>query len=203
MAIPFVAVALGLYAFHSAWAALGLYHTGALAVMLARRDRSAFRRLVAGFRPVSAVGWTVLGLLLGPLIYFVWPRVDPAATHVSEILRSMGLSGPSWYAFMAYYGLIHPGIEEAFWRGHIAPRMSRPWMSDVAFGAYHILAITRYQPAPAAALSVAGLAIVGHAWRRLDRSSGGLAMPWLCHSAADCSFGVAVQALTRAAGGGP
>jgi len=197
MAIPYIAVPLGMYGFHSAWAALGFYHAAMIAVLVATRDADAVRALFRGYRPVQAIVWIVLGLLFGALIYFVWPMVRPPGLEVRALLASLGLSGVSWWAFAVYYGLVHPGIEEAFWRGHVAPRVGKPWISDVLFGGYHATTMIAFQPPLGVALSAGGLMLLAFVWRRIARANGGLAIPWIAHAVADSVFGVAIEALMR------
>ena len=75
-AIPYIAVPLGMYGLHSAWAALGFYHAGMIAVLVATRDANAVRALFRGYRSTQAILWIVLGLVFGVLVYFVWPMVS-------------------------------------------------------------------------------------------------------------------------------
>jgi hypothetical protein len=184
-----------MYGLHSAWAAIGLYHAGMIAVLFVSRDTEAVRALLRGFRPAQANLWIFLGILFGGLVYFLWPMVRPQGVEVRSLLSSLGLEGASWWAFMAYYGLIHPGIEEAFWRGHIAPRVGRPWISDVVFGGHHVTTMIVFEPPLGVACSAIGLMVLASLWRRIARANGGLAIPWIAHGVADSAFGVVIEAL--------
>ena len=196
-AIPYVTVPLGMHVLHSAWAALGLYHAGMIAVLIATRDARAVRSLFRGFRPAQAMLWIVLGLLFGALVYFLWPIVRPQGLEVRPLLASLGLEGFAWWAFAFYFGLFHPGLEEAFWRGHIAPRVGKPWITDVLFGGYHATTMIAFQPPLGVALSALGLMILASVWRRIARANGGLAIPWIAHGVADSAFGAVIEALAR------
>jgi len=196
-AIPYVTVPLGMYGFHSAWVAIGLYHAAMIAVLVATRDANAIRALFRGFRTGQAILWIVLGLLFGALVFFLWPLVRPQGLEARALLAGLGLEGLSWWAFAAYYGLVHPGIEEAFWRGHVAARVEKPWITDILFGGYHATTMVAFQPPLGVALSALGLMILASAWRHVARRNGGLAIPWLAHGVADTVFGVAIEALVR------
>jgi Type II CAAX prenyl endopeptidase Rce1-like len=195
--VPYAAVLLGLYVLHSAWWALGLYHAGMLAFLLRASGRPALRSLVRGLRFGPGMLTVLAGALAGPSFLLAWPWVASASPPVRDVLASVGLSGAAWLAFLLYYGGIHPGIEEAFWRGLIAPRARRPWITDLQFAGYHAVVLARFLAWPGALTAAVVLTIVAWTWRRVAVANGGLAVPWMSHFAGDASFLIAVEILAR------
>lgn len=192
---PHAAVLVGLYGLHSAWWALGLYHAAMIAFLCRPDGRDALRSLGRGFRVGQPALVVVVAALTGPAFLLAWPWIAPSSPPVRDVLAHVGLTGAAWWAFCIYYGAIHPGIEEAFWRGLIAPRAARPWTSDLQFAAYHVLVLARFVAWPAAALAGLLLAVTALTWRRIAASTGGLAIPWLSHLVGDVGFLVAVGIL--------
>jgi membrane protease YdiL (CAAX protease family) len=176
---------VGLWWGHRAWFALALYHSGMIMALVAwRRD---LRELTRGWRPATGLALVLAGAATGPLLIVLYPLARTSSAPVGEILRSMDLAGAAWIPFALYYSFIHPGIEEAYWRG-LVPEHTHPAWSDLAYGGYHALVLARFAAWPAAVATALGLAATGMVWRRVARATGGLAVPWACHLAADAAF---------------
>ena len=156
--------------------------------------------LFRGMRWPLAIGFVALGLATGPLLVILLPFTRATSAPIAELLQQVHLGGAAWIPFALYYSFTHPGVEEGYWRGVVAGRMRSPWWSDVAYGGYHALVLVRFVH-PAAAIVTAGmLAGAGLVWRRVARATGGLAVPFLCHLAADASFIGALLWLVRTGG---
>jgi len=214
LAVPYVTVPLGLHVLASGWAAIGLYHAAMVLVALWIGGEPGWllrltRRLWAG--------WNLPGLALclgsGAALYFLWPYLtqltgtSDATTALGTRLDRLALTGGAWLTFMAYYTLANPILEEAYWRGVLGSDDSRPTLSDVFFGGYHILVLAVLIPGRAAvawALATAmGILLMaaGWLWRQIVRRHGGLLIPVITHLAADLSIIVAGHLLARVQGG--
>lgn len=215
LAVPYATVPVGLHVFSSGWAAMGLYHAAMVIVALwVGGDPGWFRRLAhrlgSGWNlPMAGVGLT-LCLGSGVALYFLWPLLERlagasgAAAALGTQLDRLALTGGSWLAFMAYYTLVNPILEEAYWRGVLGSEDSKPTLSDVCFGGYHVLVLAVLLPGRAAVawtLAIAmGISLMGAGWiwRQIARRHGGLLIPVLTHLAADLSVITAGHLLARA-----
>ncbi len=177
-------VGVGLYVFHNAWVALIGYHLAMGLILLFSRDTSDFKGLFRAWRlpilPVSGV----VGACAGLLLLGVWSVVGLDGNG-GQLARSLGLSGTTWPAFVAYFVIANPWIEEFFWRGYLGSGDRRPVLNDVLFSGYHILvAATILSPAWLAALFVV-LTLAAWFWRQVDRLGGSLLPSIVSHLAAD------------------
>jgi len=193
-AIPYVAVLVGLYALHSAWAAVLLYHAGIAAVWLAAGRRPGLRSLFAGLRATLAVPLVLGALAVGPLVFFAWPHaaLEP---EMRALLARFGLSGGSLAAFAVYSALANPALEELFWRGALLDGARRPAPGDALFAGYHALVLALVVEWPFALAAVVALAAAAWLWRLAAIRCGGLAVPCLSHLSADLAVIGAAWAL--------
>ena len=183
--IPYGAVAIGLYALSSGWAAIGLYHLAAIAAMALAGYRQKDARLFSGWS--AALGLPLAALCFGGclLLYVLWPLIRLEGLALDRALLSLGLSGAAWWAFIPYYTLVNPVVEELFWRGFLGSDSTRPTLADVLFAGYHALVLATFMPWYVNAAEVLGLVFVAWIWRQLARRNGGLAIPLATHAAAD------------------
>ncbi|MGH7726444.1 MAG: CPBP family glutamic-type intramembrane protease [Candidatus Eiseniibacteriota bacterium] len=196
--VPYLTIPVGLYLLESAWAAILLYHAGMLAVLATARARNAWTALRLGWSPTWGLGALAVSAALGPAFLFLQSTLGLGGEVLAQALARFGLAGPSWFAFVLYYSTVHPVIEEAYWRGFLAPAVRRPGLTDCAFAGYHGLVLALFVPWIAVVLAVLGLCVVAMGWRRLARQLGGLAVPLASHAVADLSFMLALAlALSR------
>lgn len=182
--VPYVAVLVGLYALHSAWAAMLLYHAGIVAFWIAVGREPSPRVLRTGFRASLAIPLVVAALAAGPLIWLAWPRaaIDP---DMAAQLARFGLSGPSLVAFAVYAAIANAPLEELYWRGLIAAGSPRPAPADALFAGYHVIVLWLVVDWPFALAAALVLAAAAWLWRIAAARCGGLAVPYLSHLAAD------------------
>lgn len=181
---------LGLYRLRSGWAALLLYHAGMAAWLAA-----------SGFRPEKPVlgGWKTFslyvagGLAAGPALVLVWPLARLPEAGISGLLSGFGLAGWPLAVFAAYYSIIHPMLEEAFWRFRPATPAAG-WAEDALFAGYHLL-VLRFFLKPAFLPPVfLALLFSGAAWRRIILG-GRWPEAVLSHAAGDAATMAAVMFL--------
>lgn len=184
---PYLAVATGLLWLHSAWLTIILYHSQIL--FWSRRE---LRRLIQGWDSRRAAALLVPAALSGPLTYVLLPRM--VSVRLGAWLAGVGLHGPAFIAFVFYYGLVHPLLEQAHW-GWIRRDGRLGVAAHCAFAAYHALVLQAFmRPAWAVACLVV-LASSSVVWHRLDtRPKGGLAIPAMSHLLADFGLMIAVWA---------
>jgi hypothetical protein len=186
MFLPYLAVAIGMYIFKNAWLTILLYHSGMVLFIAADSQRPAFRSILKGWNttwawiiPASAAG--------GVAIYFLWPEMHKLP-DLSGLLSSYGLTGWKWTLFLGYYSIIHPPLEQFFWRGYLGNPSRNLRVEDIAFGFYHFFTMICFVDGFWALLSC--LILIGSAWmwRQMVQKTGGLLIPALSHLIADASI---------------
>jgi membrane protease YdiL (CAAX protease family) len=189
--IPYVAVAIGLYGFGSAWAAMGLYHAGALTVVAwaGRRKPVAARAAQRAWTIPAAVVFATGGIIL----YLLWPYAFADGRGIAARLAAYGVSRGTWPFLAAYFCLINSTAEELFWRGYLGSDCKRPVANDLLFAGYHVLVLLAFV-GPLYAVPVFGAcAFAGWLWRMMRASTGSLVIPLLTHVIADLSIAIAVH----------
>jgi membrane protease YdiL (CAAX protease family) len=172
-----------------------LYHAGMVSVGLALGGASQVRSLGRGAQllPLGLLG--ILCLASGPALYLTYPFFTGGDQPLGPVLGRLGLSGAPWLAFMVYYTLVNPFIEEWYWRGVLGSESRLPVASDVAFAGYHAVVLVAFIPAYWAALTAASLTGAAWLWRQLAARAGGLLVPVATHLLADLSVIVAAWAI--------
>lgn len=190
---PYLAVAIGLYGFHSAWAAVLLFHAITLSFAAALGPSAAVTQLTRGWRTAPGLLLTLAGCLAGAAVYLTQDWIG--AADWPPRLTALGLHGASFSAFLAYLALIHPPLEELLWRGLKPPDAA--WISptDLVFAGYHALVLRLFLPWPWIVLSLVCVATASAVWRWCQRAYGGLAIPVASHLAADTSLMLALYWL--------
>lgn len=186
--MPFAVIALGLAVLEDAWLAFLLYHLAIIGVAVATGWHRRLPDLVAGWRLAAGTGGIVLGGAGGGLLWLFWPQLG-IGSDLARSLSAIGLSGAAWTGFVAYHVFVNPWLEELFWRGVLGRSDRGITLSDIAFGAYHLLVLMRFVSWPWLLPAVAVLSAAGWLWRQLTRASGGLLPAVLSHMAGDfCVF---------------
>jgi membrane protease YdiL (CAAX protease family) len=189
--IPYVAVALGLYGLHSAWAALGLYHAGMLATLIVLHEPKAEANRLTIHRVwiVLAAGLFAVG---GVAIYVLWPYLS-LGTSITDRLAAFGVTKHTWPPLAIYFCIANSTLEEFFWRGRLMSHTVRPVGGDFLFAGYHAFVLLAFaNPIWTIPVFVA-CAFAAWLWRMLRLATGGLAVPIITHIIADVSIAVAVQ----------
>lgn len=188
--IPYIAVAIGMYALRSAWLAIGLYHAGALAVVLSNRSKSR--------SPIFSKGPAALYLTIaifaagGFIFYLLWPYIASGSV-ISDKLHDYGINKTIWLYFAVYFCVVNSITEEFFWRGYLGDDRKGPVLNDFLFAGYHALVLLAFASPVWTLPVIAACAFAGWLWRTLRRIRGGLAVPILTHLAADVSIVAAVH----------
>lgn len=203
LAIPYVAVLIGLYALRSAWLAILLYHAGILVCLLPALSRNASRELARGWSLTAAAPLLLASAASGPLLVLLWPAIALDSEGLAVTLANFGLLGPAWWAFAGYYVTVHPALEELFWRSPARPRGRPVWdragisWGDLAFTGYHALVLRFFVSPPWVLAILIILVLTALIWRRLATRYGGLAIPLLAHAIAGVSTLAAAYLLAR------
>jgi membrane protease YdiL (CAAX protease family) len=192
--MPTVAVSVGMHLLHNGWAALLLYHTGILA-LIARDSQLGpmLRHARSGFRMLPCLALTCLCMLSGVLIFCLWPWLYFRTMPFDELLAEYGLSSISRVIFVLYFSLIHPVIEESYWRGWFVNRGAAlsPAIQDIAFAAFHASILVLFIAPGWTLVAFTVLALIARTWRCVAQRYNGLAIPIVSHAVADFTIVVA------------
>ncbi len=186
-------VGVGLFLFRNAFVALIGYHLAMVLIMLLSGSKPDLRQLAVGRQWRVSLISVVAGASAGLFLFAAWSLVGLDG-KAGEFARSLGLSEATWLAFLIYFVIANPWIEEFYWRGFLGSGDRRPVLNDVLFSGYHLLVTASILgPIWLAALFVV-LTLTAWFWRQADRLGGSLFPSILSHLAADLTVMLVVYA---------
>jgi membrane protease YdiL (CAAX protease family) len=191
--LPFIAILIGLYEFESAWLAVILYHAGIVFYIVKYKQK--LDTLVRGWNSLFGIILISIGAFSGLALYLLWPFVHLQAFDFSASMAAFGLSGYSWHLFFAYSILVHPVLEELFWRSVLLGTDKYPSWHDIWFASYHILVLVRFVKVPWLILFFLILTFMAGLWRYLAIKYKGLLLPFTSHLVAYASIFLAVYVI--------
>ena len=177
--VPFLAILIGLYEFQNAWLALVLYHAGIMVYLF--RYHVHPRKLLHGWNTLFGLILIPICTFTGAALYLLWPHMKLVNLNLSAGLAAFGLSGYSWHLFCIYSIVVHPVLEELFWRGILVEGDRYPTWFDIWFAAYHVLVLVHFVKIPWLVIIFIILAFFAALWRYLALTYKGLVIPYLCH----------------------
>jgi hypothetical protein len=194
--VPYVAVILGLFLAHSAWAALLGYHVGMVLMLSLAGAWPQVRPLLT---PVPG-RWMALMLLAGLLsglgLYITWPSFG-IVPNLGVMLSLLGLNAASWPLFIFYFVLVNPWLEECYWRGWLGDPSSLLLAGDAWFAGFHLLVLAPFVPWPSLIFAFIVLGATSWFWRQIVHHSNSLLPAGLFHLAADASIFIAIYVHTN------
>jgi membrane protease YdiL (CAAX protease family) len=190
--LAYLAVAAGLFWAHSAWGTLLGFHAALLfALWLDRHNLPPLSLLLKNDHRRWITTSLLVGSASGLSLYLLWPWLG-IAPDLSAQLDALGLTRSTWPAFIAYFTLVNPWIEEYFWRGYLAASPKQLVPMDFVFAGYHSLLLLGRTNLPALALALSALVFGAWFWRQAYRKDGGLLAAALGHMIADLGILLAV-----------
>jgi hypothetical protein len=184
--VPYVTIGVGLLVFHSVWAAILSYHAAMIAIMVASPGNPMKRPFQGrGFLLPLAAG--LAGASAGILLFLFWPL--PGLTeNISSYVRSIGLNEGTWPAFLIYFILVNPLIEEFYWRGHLAAVSRGIELNDLMFSGYHLIVMAGLVEMIWLVIVFAFLTVGAWFWRQINKANGGMLASIISHTAADATI---------------
>jgi hypothetical protein len=193
--IPYLAVLLGMKLLHNAWITILIYHAGILLFLFLRRPSNLWKTVWGGMRTPLLIPSVITCALAAPVVYFLWPWFAASEGILSEWLAFYGLTGLSWILLIPYFSLVHPVLEEIYWRGIAPEQVSGFCWQDFMFAGYHILVLHELVFWPWLILIFGVLAGSSFFWRWAADKFGGYGLPVLTHAAADAGVVIGVGFL--------
>lgn len=189
--LAYLAVAIGLFQFHSAWIALVGFHLAILLSLLIARPE-----LPIGFLFKSSnIKWILASVLVcassGVTLFFLWDGFG-FSSDLPDQVQALGLSSSNWLPFIAYFVLVNPLLEEYFWRGYLGSHSLNFTASDFLYSGFHGMILVNKVQLGMLIYGLAVLVVAGWFWRQTARLDRGLLAPVLGHMAADLSILIAV-----------
>lgn len=185
--LPYLAVWAGLFLFQNAWLALIGFHLSIFLALAYIRPSVPVGLLFKSRHP----GWVVFSVLFcstsGVGLFFLWDHFSITYDLPAQ-LQDLGLNSASWAAFIAYFSLVNPFVEEYFWRGALGSDTKKIFFMDPVFAMYHAIILWGRVQFPSVVFAVAILVSAGWLWRQMTREDGGLLAAVLGHMAADFSI---------------
>ncbi len=182
--IPYVTIGIGLLVFHNAWLAILGYHAGMIAIISCSGTRitpqKAFRGRGYGIPLIGALAGACAGILL----YVLWPYLGLAG-GINAYVRSIGLNERTWPAFLTYFIIMNPLIEEYYWRGYLASAGKGIVLNDLVFSGYHLIVAAGRMHAVWLIVLFVALTTGAWFWRQMNRFNGGLLASTVSHITAD------------------
>lgn len=185
--LPYLAVWAGLFLFHNAWFALIGFHIAVLFTLIFFRPAVPVNSLFKSRTPKWILASILFCSTSGIGLYFLWD-VFGVANDLPVQLESIGLNSSAWFAFIAYFSLVNPFIEEYFWRGILGNNSKKLYMGDFIFAGYHAMILWGKVILPSILFAVIILVSAGWLWRQITREDNGLLASVLGHMAADFSI---------------
>lgn len=189
--LAYLAVAVGLFQFQSAWGALVGFHLAILLSLLIAGPGIPLKILLKS----NNVRWILICIPLcassGITLFFLWESFGFASDLPTQV-ESLGLNSGNWIPFIAYFALVNPLIEEYFWRGYLGSNTVNFTVSDFLYSGFHGLILMNKVQTGMVIFGLAVLVLAGWFWRQIARKDRGLLASVLGHTAADLSILLAV-----------
>lgn len=195
--LPYAAVGIGVYAFKSAWIAIGIYYFGIVLFVAACGGRRLLGAVSKGWGWGTGVLLSSVFFLSGAAVFVLWPFAKLEGIEIGGVLGDFGLAPTTGIVFAVVAVAVNPLLEELFWRGCFEDKVTRVSVIDIAFAGYHGLALMLVIRVWAVAGAFIVLCFASWVLRYVTDRCGGLAVPYIAHLAADISIVAGVYCLLR------
>ena len=197
-ALPYFSVLIGMFLFHSAWFAILLYHLGIVSFLIWKKPSGLWGRMFRGAKGPFLLSGIILCALAAPAIFWLWSWLVHPSVSLAEWLAQVGLVGWKWVLFIPYFSLIHPLLEEAFWRElSRTKKAKRICTEDLLFAGYHLLVLSELLNGFALGFVFFGLVGTSFVWRQMAIQQKGYGFSLITHIVADASILIGVVFLLR------
>ena len=182
--LPYLAVWAGLFLFHSAWLALIGFHVAIVIALLFIKPNIPINILFKR----AHIRWIMLSVALcgsGGVTMYLLRDTLGVARDLPAQMQAIGLNNSNWLAFIAYFTLINPWIEEYYWRAALGSDSAKPFIGDAIYAGYHALILWGRVRPFSIIFALLALMFAGWFWRQLAREENSLLASALGHMSAD------------------
>lgn len=184
--IPYITISIGLLVFNNTWLAILGYHIGMVVVILLSKTGIPIKQAYQGNKGWITCITALVGVGGGILLYILWPLLS-LPDGINLYTRSIGLNERTWPAFLLYFILINPLIEEYYWRGYLTSTTKGIMLNDLLFSGYHLIILAGHIETIWLFAVFFVLAIGAWFWRQMNRLNGGLLASTISHITADAA----------------
>jgi hypothetical protein len=193
--LAYLAVSIGLFQLHSAWGGLLAFHLAIVLSLLFAKPDIPIHILFKSTSLKWIVASTVICATSGLTLYFLWPYFGFAHDLPMQV-ESLGLNTSTWPAFIAYFALVNPFIEEYFWRGYLGNPTKGLYIYDFVYAGFHALVLLNKVWSGSIIFGLLVLTFAGWFWRQISREDQGLLSAVLGHMVADFTILMAVYRMS-------
>jgi len=186
--IPYLAVFAGLNILKNAWVTILLYHLMILVYLTGSGHLKDFRKIFLGWDGKLFLISSAISIIAGPALFMLWHSMKLDTANLFSTLAFFKLKGLSWTLFIPYFCLLHPILEEVFWRITRFNMLSDRFYRNILFGGYHILVLVYFIRIEWILVSFVILSLVSFMWDSISLKTSGLIVPVLSHIIADSSI---------------
>lgn len=188
MLSPYIAVLVGMYLFQNAFLSLILYHIGMGTAIILFHKKIDFTTLFqVKNRVLASVLITMCGIS-GFAIYALWTTIQKTGSDTATILASFQLIGTTKIIFLIYFAVIHPLLEEIYWRFLLDAKARFISVQEILFALYHLLVVQFFVQPIYLIYTFVGLVGIARLWRYLKQDLTEHGTIIISHAVADFSI---------------
>lgn len=194
---PYISVYIFIYLLRNAFLALFTYNALLfLSFLIYRKSLRLKEILYIRSKPLTMV-IVAISMSAGIILYKIWPFIERGNLPLYSNLELYGLSVKVLPFFILYFSLIHPVIEELYWRDILKSDSSLISYSELFFAGYHIMVLLKFTNLWFSIISFFGLIFISRLWRLLNKILDEKLTVILSHIAADFGIITAIYFLSN------
>lgn len=168
--------------------AIFIYHIGLIIAILVYRREINFKELLLIKDKKLFLLAIIISFLSGVMLFFLWNTFKISIFDLPEKLVELSLSTGHQILFLLYFSLVHPILEEIYWRFILEFKDRLISLGEVLFSAYHFLVLIIFIRIEFAILCVITLILAARIWRYFRQVLKENLTIFVSHAVADFSI---------------
>lgn len=140
MLAPYAAVLTGMYIVKNIFFTILLYN-GLILIPVIHKFKKEKPGVLQFMNPLISMVLPLSFLAAGPILYFIWPWINLSQIEIGIVLSNFKLPARLYVPFFIHFALIHPIIEELFWRFTLKGEPRETHLQSLLFAGYHVLVL--------------------------------------------------------------